>query len=55
MPERTEKCAHPSCQCPAKPGSRYCSTYFGTYNKDARTDKSDQRRCVEIDPGVLLT
>jgi hypothetical protein len=22
-----EKCAHPSCLCPAKQGSKYCSTY----------------------------
>jgi len=23
----TKKCAHPSCSCPAKEGSAYCSTY----------------------------
>jgi len=23
----TKKCAHPSCNCPAKEGSVYCSTY----------------------------
>jgi hypothetical protein len=22
-----KKCAHPACQCPAKEGSEYCSTY----------------------------
>jgi len=22
-----EKCAHPSCQCPAPEGSKYCSPY----------------------------
>ena len=29
MPDKTapETCAHPSCQCFAKPGSKYCSTY----------------------------
>ncbi len=25
--EKTEKCAHPSCHCGAKPDSKYCSTY----------------------------
>lgn len=24
---KSEKCAHPSCQCEAKAGSKYCSTY----------------------------
>lgn len=27
MPTQTKKCAHPSCQCDAKEGSDYCSTY----------------------------
>jgi hypothetical protein len=22
-----KKCAHPSCECDAKPGSKYCSEY----------------------------
>jgi hypothetical protein len=25
--DKPEKCAHPSCQCQAKAGSKYCSTY----------------------------
>ena len=25
------KCAHPSCHCQARPGSRYCSTYCYYY------------------------
>lgn len=25
--EKPEKCAHPSCSCPAKAGSKYCGTY----------------------------
>jgi len=24
---KQEKCAHPSCACPAREGSEYCSTY----------------------------
>jgi len=27
MASDLEKCAHPSCLCPAKQGSKYCSTY----------------------------
>jgi hypothetical protein len=27
MESKPEKCAHPSCACPAKQGSKYCSTY----------------------------
>lgn len=27
MEKNTEKCAHPSCECPAQPDSDYCSTY----------------------------
>jgi len=27
MATTTDKCAHPSCRCPAKPDNRYCSTY----------------------------
>lgn len=27
MASNTDKCAHPSCLCPAKKGSKYCSTY----------------------------
>ena len=27
MPDKKEKCAHPSCQCPPRPDSKYCSTY----------------------------
>jgi len=25
--EKKEKCAHPSCDCPAEEGSKYCSEY----------------------------
>jgi hypothetical protein len=25
--EKQEKCAHPSCTCPAKAGSKFCGTY----------------------------
>jgi hypothetical protein len=25
--EKSEKCAHPSCSCPAKAGNKYCGTY----------------------------
>jgi hypothetical protein len=25
--ENKDKCAHPSCHCAAKQGSKYCSTY----------------------------
>jgi hypothetical protein len=27
MASNFEKCAHPSCRCSAKQGSKYCSTY----------------------------
>jgi hypothetical protein len=27
MATNVEKCAHPSCLCPVKQGSKYCSTY----------------------------
>jgi hypothetical protein len=27
MATNPEKCAHPSCQCTATEGSKYCSTY----------------------------
>jgi hypothetical protein len=27
MDKTNEKCAHPSCKCPAKAESKYCSTY----------------------------
>jgi hypothetical protein len=27
MPEKTHKCAHPSCQCRVEEGEKYCSTY----------------------------
>jgi len=25
--DKPDRCAHPSCHCTAKPGSKYCSTY----------------------------
>ena len=25
--DQSKKCDHPSCQCKAKPGSNYCSTF----------------------------
>jgi len=27
MESKPEKCAHPSCSCTARKGSKYCSTY----------------------------
>ncbi len=27
MAEKTKKCAHPSCNCPAPSDSKYCSAY----------------------------
>jgi hypothetical protein len=39
--EKTKKCAHPACNCPAAEGSKYCSQYC----KDAGTKTEISCNC----------
>jgi hypothetical protein len=37
MPEKTDQCAHASCNCPARAGSDYCSDYCSSEKDDLET------------------
>lgn len=37
MPEMTDKCAHPSCHCPARMEKDYCSEYCELAEADLET------------------
>lgn len=37
MAEKTEKCAHAGCSCPAPAGSDYCSDYCSKNEDDLET------------------
>lgn len=37
MPEMTDKCAHPSCHCPAQMENDYCSEYCESAEGDLET------------------
>lgn len=49
MAEKEKKCAHPSCQCQAREGSDYCSTYC------EGAGKTSEIQCNCGHPGCSLT
>lgn len=48
MAEKTEKCAHPSCNCTAAHDSKYCSTFCeGAGNKPDITCNCGHPACAQ--------